>query len=306
MEIFYGTYDKNINVTNICKNMLLNNSIITIPAHDNNRARYFSDPCYGTLKKILILINKEIFEFNTNFVVYINLLTNTISHKYYCDIDEKISLIHKNIRITCGSMLDELPEQKMVAMYLDGSEKVLEIGSNIGRNTMIIAYILNKNNNNNFVTLECNKDYFEILKENKNINNLNFNIEYSALSKKRLMQHFWTTIPIETYIPPGWNEVNTITLEDLHKKYNIEFNTLVLDCEGAFYNILLDYPNILNTVNLIIVENDYFDVRQKEYVDNKLRENNFYCDYVNELISDENNPVCKKNFFEVWKRKYLL
>ena len=34
---------------------------------------------------------------------------------------------------------------------------------------------------------------------------------------------------------PGYKPVNTITLEELNNKYNIEFDTLVLDCEGAFY-----------------------------------------------------------------------
>jgi bifunctional polynucleotide phosphatase/kinase len=44
----------------------------------------------------------------------------------------------------------------MVVKYLTGNEKVLEIGGNIGRNSLIIAYILG--NRNNFVTLECDEN----------------------------------------------------------------------------------------------------------------------------------------------------
>ena len=31
-----------------------------------------------------------------------------------------------------------------------------------------------------------------------------------------------------------------------------KFDTLILDCEGAFYNILKDMPEILDNINLII------------------------------------------------------
>ena len=39
----------------------------------------------------------------------------------------------------------------MVIRYLTGKEKVLEIGGNIGRNSMVIASIID---NNNFVSME--------------------------------------------------------------------------------------------------------------------------------------------------------
>ena len=57
-------------------------------------------------------------------------------------------------------------------------------------------------------------------------------------------------------------------------KYQINFDTLILDCEGAFYNILLSMPEILNNIKLIIMENDYLDIGKKEYVDNVLKQNN--------------------------------
>lgn len=52
--------------------------------------------------------------------------------------------LHKNIRFNYGSLSDEFPEQVMSLMFLTGDEKVLKLGGNIGRNSMIIAYILNK------------------------------------------------------------------------------------------------------------------------------------------------------------------
>ena len=69
------------------------------------------------------------------------------------------------------------------------------------------------------------------------------------------------------------------TLEELKTKYNIKFDTLVLDCEGAFYYILMDMPEILDNINLIIMENDCNVLEQKKYIDNILTKKNFYVDY---------------------------
>ena len=90
--------------------------------------------------------------------------------------------------------------------------------------------------------------------------------------------------------------VNTITLENLKNKYSIEFDTLVLDCEGAFYYILLDMPDILSNINLIIMENDYHDISKKNEIDDILVKNNFTRDYV----EGGGWGPCVNNFFEVW------
>jgi len=134
--------------------------------------------------------------------------------------------------------------------------------------------------------------------ENRALNYFNFNIENSALSNRKLIQKGWDTIPSET-LQPGYNWVNTITLNELKTKYNIQFDTLVLDCEGAFYYILMDMPEILNNINLIIMENDYTNINHKKYVDDVLKNNNFFVDYAER----GGWGPCSNNFFEVWKRE---
>ena len=160
---------------------------------------------------------------------------------------------------------------------------------------MVIASILQ--NDTNLVTLECDSGISNQLTENRDLNNLKFHIESSALSNRKLIQRGWDTIPSETLIE-GYNWVNTITLENLKTKYDIEFDTLVLDCEGAFYYILMDMPEILNNINLIIMENDYWDMSHKTYIDDVLIKNDFSRVYVE---SGGWGP-CTHNFFEVWKK----
>lgn len=60
----------------------------------------------------------------------------------------------------------------------------------------------------------------------------------------------------------------------------------------------MDMPELLNNINLIIMENDYWDLSKKQYIDDILISNNFYLDY-NE--SGGWRP-CYNNFFQVWKK----
>ena len=230
--------------------------------------------------------------------MFTNIIENIIQNITQFYINEKIKNIHSKLILKYGSLNEELPEQKMVVRYLTGNEKVLEIGGNIGRNSLVIASILK--NNNNFVTLESDVNIANQLIENRELNHFNFHVENSALSNRKLIQKGWNTIPSET-VNKGYTQVKTITLDNLKTKYNIEFDTLVLDCEGAFYYILMDMPEILNNINLIIMENDYLDILKKNYIDEILIKNNFYTDYVE---SGGWGP-CKNNFFEVWKKQLI-
>lgn len=296
MQIKYGTNDVNIDVTEMCYTRLLNtqNKIITIPSGDGNRAYYFGDPIFGTLKKIFITLNNSTtVEYDQTKIININSLTNKIIPPNNYTIND----LHSKLTIHHGTFNEELPEQEMVVRFLSGHEKVLEIGGNIGRNSLIIGSILGTNANN-FVTLECDTNSAGILRQNRDLNNMKFHIEESALSNRRLIQKGWDTIASEKLLP-GYHNVNIISWNDLKNKYNIEFDTLVLDCEGAFYYILMDMPEILNNISLIIMENDYWDITHKKYIDNVLTQNNFFVDFVQ---SGGWGP-CKHNFFEVWQRR---
>ena len=295
MRVYYGISSNLIDVTDICLASLTNKNVITIPRGDANRASYFSDPLYGVHKSVFVTINDELFEYDEYVFVKIDLIDNKITAINGVEINNKLSNIHSKLIIRYGSLQDELPEQKMAVMYLNGDEKILEIGGNIGRNSLVIASILD--DDTNLVTLECDNDIANKLQNNREINNLHFHIENSALSNRKLIQRGWDTKPSEV-LEDGYNWVTTITLDELKNKYNIEFDTLVLDCEGAFYYILMDMPEILDNINLIIMENDYHDISHKNYIDQVLRENNFNVEY----SQPGGWGPCFSNFFEVWKK----
>ena len=305
MKITYGISNNNIDVTVICFEQLIKQGIINIPAGDENRAAYFSDPLVNVLKSIFITVtDNDIKEYDNMKHIYIDINNNQVYTQENVpayiipNIQAKLANIHKQLKIEYGSFCEEYPEQLMSVRYLTGNEKILELGGNIGRNTLVISYILAQNNNHNFVSLECDPNIATQLAHNKDINGLNFYIENSALSKRKLIQQGWTTIASDTGLE-GWTAVNTINWFELLNKYNIQFDTLVLDCEGAFYYILMDMPEILTNVNLIIMENDYNDITHKNYIDSVLKQHNFYVDYV----EAGGWGCCYNNFYEVWKRK---
>jgi FkbM family methyltransferase len=286
MKIEYGNEDFKFNVSEICLTKLTYSNNIIIPFGYYNKQKYFP-----SLEDSYIFINDVKYE--QHLLIKINLEDETITTINEIDTLDKLFNIQDKLQINYGSFNDELPEQQMAVRFLTGNEKVLEIGGNIGRNSLIIGSIVK-----DLVVLECDPNIFLQLKENKSLNNLNFNIENRALSNRKLIQKGWDTIPSDELLE-GYDWVNTITYKELEEKY-FTFDTLVLDCEGAFYWILLDFPDLLDNINLIIIENDYKDIKHKEFVDDKLITNNFKKIYFQPLL--QCNMCCNDCFFEVWKK----
>lgn len=308
MKLLYGKNNLIIDITDICYNKCVYNSIICIPDNDDNRVSLFGkDPIFGVVKSIFIENNGVIKEYDENTTIFINTKNNVITTIDRTTVINNLTKIQIKLKLKYGTFYEELPEQKMALTYLTGSEKVLEIGGNIGRNALLIGHILG-NNSHNYVTLEADKDIAQKLCENRDNNNMNFHIESSALSKRKLITRADTmfnnciisnssTIESEE-VPQGYKRVTNITLDELNKKYDIKFDTLIIDCEGAFFYILQDFPDILNGIKLIIMENDYDDINKKKFIDSQLKSQNFRLEY---FESGGKGP-CFANFFEVWKK----
>jgi hypothetical protein len=211
------------------------------------------------------------------------------------NIDLILENIHSKITLKNGNMKSEYPEQRLALEFLTAESKVLELGSNIGINSIVISNILS--NDTNLVTLECDSTHIDTLTYNRDINNLHFNIEPSALSSIPLGRRGWHTFPMT----PGDNNlipVNTITYEQLLSKYGVNFDTIVADCEGALYYILKDMPYILANIKLLIVENDYIQLDHKLFVDKILESYGFKG--IKSIPGGFNNSPCYDCFYQVF------
>ena len=322
MKILYGLPKNQLDITNKVLSHFVCENIAVIPKGDDDRAYLFTDPLPRTLKVVTIIADGVETIIDHTRQAYIDLSTQKIymddvpsyiKDIYPYDLDEashaiiekRLKEVHKGLKMVHGSMTQEFPEQGMAMRFLTGKEKVLEIGANVGRNSLLIQSILSKKGNTNFVTLESDDGIASQLQENRDVNRMNFHIEASALSKRKLIQRVWDTI-VSDEVLPGYHSVQTITLEELRNKYKIDFDTLILDCEGAFYYILTDMPDILDNINLVIMENDYYKEAHKKFIDDMLTIHGlkrvyvqcggWECRYYNKF------PDTYMNFFEVWQK----
>jgi len=303
ISIEYGVDHQRKNVTTICLEKLCTSGVIAIPPYDHIRIGYFTDAAPGHDKSIYVTIDNETtHQYGVSQTVVIYLDSGDVKAIAHEDVEihEKYKGITHGLKIIHGDFTSEVPEMKMAIRYLTGTEKVLELGANVGRNTLVISHIMG-DNAHNLVTLECDPDNALKLAQNWDVNGMKFQIESSALSSRRLIQHGWDTAVLseDGAVPVGWKEVETIEWSTLVEKYKVSFDTLVADCEGALYPILKDMPEMLDNIELVIMENDYHKKEEKEYVDNVLRAKGFRVDYV----EFGGFAPCYHNFFEVWKKR---
>jgi FkbM family methyltransferase len=316
MKFFYGTTGHQyIDITNKVLSDCLKNNKIYIPSDDITRAGIFGDPLPGILKNIMIIfnddktkvfyhtmqINLELINNEFKEIITENIIEKTRKDwwqntgKFIKYPEQKLNEIHKYITIKHGNKNDEYPEQLMAINFINENDVVLEIGANIGRNTCIIAQILK--DDTNLVTLESNLQHVGELIDNRTTNGFNFQIESSALSKRGLIQKGWITL-VSDIVPEDYFKVNTITWNELNNKYNLNFNTLVADCEGALYYILQDEPDMLANFNKIIIENDFTDESHKDFVHDNFIKQGFRVVY----SQAGGWGPCYNFFFQVWQK----
>jgi FkbM family methyltransferase len=209
---------------------------------------------------------------------------------------KKLKDLKSHLKMKFGSLNEEIPEQLMAVRFIKGQNHVLEIGGNLGRNAIVIASILD--DQENLVTLEPNAEFATKLAVNRDINGFNFHIENAALSEEKLVQDGWKTISADEAEGNEFNEVKTLTFSELEEKYGIRFDTLVIDCEGAFYQIIKEFPYILDKVSLVLIENDYSSLEEKRFVDDIFRNRGF------KKIYNKIGPYspCQVNFYEAWRK----
>ncbi len=305
MKLLYGLPGRYLDVTHF-----INEYNCCIPLTDHARVKVFQkDPLPGELKHVQYIDDYDRITNIPHSQYYI--LRKNEEGKYDSSLpfdesmiqkpEHKLQVLHSKLIMRHGSLNDEFPEQLLAVRFISPSDKVLELGGNIGRNSCVIGKLLD--DSSNLVVLETNSKTCAQLMENRMLNNLSFKIENAALSKSRLVQKGWVTKPLDPSndIPSEHFEVPTITWDNLKRKYMLDFTALVADCEGALYTILQEEPGFFSSFDTIIMENDYWQLSHKELVDSNLRDSGFTRIYV----EGGGWGPCKDFFYEVWKKTTL-
>jgi FkbM family methyltransferase len=237
-------------------------------------------------------------------IISINVLLLVIIYFFVTNnkTNKQLKYLHNKLKLNYGNFNIEYDEQLMSVLYIKPENVVLEIGGNIGRNSCIIASLLN--DSSNLLVFESDPKNAIKLKKNRNLNNLNFKIEDCAISKTELVQNGWITKSkdlINSNELLNWKKIKTMSWTQIINKYQMEFDTLVADCEGALYYILKDEPNFLKNFKTIIIENDFECIKHKKFVDNEFKRFGFKVVYTKPYIFGifQGMP-CYNNFYEVW------
>jgi hypothetical protein len=171
--IFYG-------INNIFSKIQREERFIYFPSCDIKRSKIFGDPVPNVLKVILIIddINSVVMINNKTAIFYDQETCKIYRHSmppfylicHQYDVkkcaEEILQNLHESLTFSHGSLKEEYPEQLMAMMFLEGKEIVLEIGANIGRNSVVVGSILN--NSSHLVSMESDYRTIPLLDENCN------------------------------------------------------------------------------------------------------------------------------------------
>ena len=223
------------------------------------------------------------------FIILIILLYNFNLKDNFTDnnvIDSFIYYDEKNNKI--NHKHDEYIEQLQAQKYIEPNSVVLELGARYGTVSCTINSKLNDKKNQ--VSVEPDSLVWDALENNMKRNNVNFNI----------IKGFISLTPLElegdgyslSYKEVENSKINNFTLEEIEKKYNLKFDTLVADCEGCIEKFFDENPTLYSQLKLIIMEEDNTGKCNYDKIKNNLNLNGF------KRIEMDTNDIIRS----VWKK----
>lgn len=255
----------------------------------NKRAIRFDGGPGGESSEVIIdgikKSDKDIFHYRIKKISdnkYFTVYTMLIKHIWGKVVEERFGLeIYNENNGKVPHIMYERDEQLLAAKYIDKDDVVLELGARYGSVSCIINKIIE--NKNNQVSVEPEPGVWEVLEKNMNINNCDFKIFKGIVSDNNYelnLNGYGSTIDIK----PSGNEhimkmekvkTKNISLYDLQKKYGLEFNVLVADCEGFLETFLDEYPILYTQLYKIMFECDRGDVCDYNRIKSELVKNGF-------------------------------
>ena len=148
-------------------------------------------------------------------------------------------------------------------------------------NTLTNACLIGESQSHNIDALNSCLEYARTCKHNLVSRGFgNVNVLNAAISMIPLMQHSWDIMPFEgqLILPENHELVNTISWSKVNELHG-PFTYLVVDSEGNVYYTFKKYTNILDTIKVIIIKNDFYLPKHLDYVTNVFQNANFRCSF---------------------------
>lgn len=187
----------------------------------------------------------------------------------------------------------EEPERILLKKCVAPSAKVLELGACIG----VVSCTTNKmlQNPENHVVVEANPLLINTLTENRDANKCKFKITNVLISPEKENDFYiGDNMVASSLIAKNGRKVTVagVSFQDIEQEYNIEFDTLIMDIEGAEYNIIKNNIDFIKKLKVVFMENHPFllSKEQIEEYESLLIKNTF-------IKTHELSPVT------IWERK---
>ena len=168
----------------------------------------------------------------------------------------------------------EKQEQDMVAKHIREGDKVLELGARYG--TVSAVILDNVKDEHDCVIVEPDGKVTDALKSNlKGCNYGDARVFVGTIgSKKQKIKGDYNYATYTVECNDDTCDIDNLTYDDLQKRYNIEFNTIVADCEGCLPEVIDHISTTspsLHSLQKIIVETDYPDRVDYKKLSDKLQ-----------------------------------
>lgn len=189
----------------------------------------------------------------------------------------------KGKHVNCNA---EIVEQNLVKTYVKPDDKVLELGARYGSVSIVTNKIINDKSSHYVV--EPDSEVWDCLENNMKLNDCNFNIIKGVISKKKLnvYQNNYSTY---TYEDQG----STIECYDIPK---IDFNVLIVDCEGFFETFYNENKSFFKNLKTIIFESDEPEKCNYDYLLDEFSNLGF------KIVKCIEEPTCKNMFHYVLQK----
>lgn len=197
----------------------------------------------------------------------------------------------------------EKEEQMLVRQFIPKDAKVLELGARYGTVSCVISEVLDDPTQH--VAVEPDSSVIEALTQNRKNNNGKFHIFNGVVSNESYELGFidekYDFHEYGTYTKRSENPtIKNVNLKELENLYNINFDCIVADCEGFFYDFVKENIDSLTKMRVLIYEQDGipWDEMMKKYqeLDVILKNNNFKRVCTLPHPKYQNNP----HFHNVW------
>ncbi len=207
----------------------------------------------GWLKKNKILLTYLMI------VITIIISIGLILHKKYGNFENEFKFYNENNELIDHKSA-EVTEQELAKKYIDENDKVLELGARYGTVSCLVNSKL-KNKKDHYV-VEPDKKVWSSLDKNKKINNSEFTIIKGIIGKTNMKME-GDGYGIRS-VPSDNPDIELYSIPD------VDFNTLIVDCEGCFENFYNENKDFVKGLNKIMYETDYGDKCDYNYIKKEL------------------------------------